>query len=608
MPFGAEYADGKARFRLWAPAAHRVDLCLEGDGRSQKVAMLGPADGWYGLDLDDVSADTRYRYQIDSGTLVPDPASRFQPDDANGPSALLDPLTFEWSDQAWRGRPWEEAVIYELHVGTFTPAGTYDAIIDKFDHLIDLGITAIELMPLSEVPGRRNWGYDGVLPFAPESAYGNPDQLKRVIDTAHRRGLMVFLDVVYNHFGPEGNYLWNYAPQFFTERHHTPWGAAINFDGGSRPVREFFIHNALYWFDEYHMDGLRFDAVHAIMDDSKVDILTELAETVRAKFPERHIHLVLENDNNVARHLARKDGRHPRWYDAQWDDDLHHGLHVALTGEEGGYYEDYRVLPAGHLGRSLAEGFAYQGEPSVHRGGEPRGEPCAHLPPTAFVSFLQNHDQIGNRALGERITQLAQPDAVRAAMTILLLAPQVPLLFMGEEWGCRQPFPFFCDFHDGLADQVREGRRREFARFPAFRDPKARERIPDPNALATFQQAVLDWSATQSDDGRAWLALYRDLLHVRRKDIVPLLPRIGGNAGQFQIHGAHGLTVEWEVLNGPRLCLYANLESKPLDQAPHPRPGRIIATAGDGMAEHLASGRWPAWSVAWVEAIGAAAS
>ncbi len=608
MPFGAEYLDGKARFRLWAPAAKRVDLCLDGEGGRQKIAMLGPADGWYGLDLGDVSPDTPYRYQIDSGTLVPDPASRFQPEDVNGPSLLIDPQSFAWSDQGWRGRPWEEAVIYELHIGTFTPEGNYDAVAEKFGHLVDLGITAIELMPLSEVPGRRNWGYDGVLHFAPESAYGHPDQLKRLVDTAHKRGLMVFVDVVYNHFGPEGNYLWSYAPRFFTERHHTPWGAAINFDGGSRPVREFFIHNALYWLEEFHMDGLRFDAVHAILDDSKTDILTELAATVRAKLPpDRHVHLVLENDSNIARHLARDNQSRPRWYEAQWNDDLHHGLHVMLTGENGGYYEDYRDLPIGHLGRSLAEGFAYQGEPSAHRGGEPRGEPCAHLPPIAFVSFLQNHDQIGNRAFGERIAQLTSPDALRAAVTILLLAPQVPLLFMGEEWGCRQPFPFFCNFHDTLADQVREGRRREFARFPEFRDPKARERIPDPNALSTFQQAVLDWSAVQTPDGQSWLELYRDLLQVRRKEIVPLLRRIDGDAGRFQIHGEHGLCVEWEVAYGPRLCLYANLGPQPLSRTPQPHHGRIIAATSDDMAAHLASGRWPAWSVAWVQAIGVAA-
>jgi malto-oligosyltrehalose trehalohydrolase len=455
-------------------------------------------------------------------------------------------------------------------------------------------------MPVAEVPGRRNWGYDGVLPFAPESAFGHPDDLKRMIDTAHRRGLMVFLDVVYNHFGPEGNYLHLYAPQFFTDRHHTPWGAAINFDGGHRPVREFFIHNALYWLDEYHMDGLRFDAVHAIMDDSKPDILTELAETVRTKLPrDRHVHLVLENDNNAARYLTRDDDGRPRWYSAQWNDDIHHALHVMLTGEEGGYYEDYRNLPACHLGRTLAEGFAYQGEASAHRDGEARGEASGHLPPTAFVAFLQNHDQVGNRAFGERIAQLAEPQALRAAMTILLLAPQPPLLFMGEEWGCRQPFLFFCDFHDTLADQVREGRRKEFARFPAFRDPKARERIPDPNALQTFQQTVLDWSALATADGREWLQLYRDLLHLRQTNIVPLLPQIGGDAADFRLYGACGLTVEWKIADSSWLCLYANLGSQPLDHAPKPRAGRILATAGEGMAEHLASGRWPPWSAAW---------
>jgi malto-oligosyltrehalose trehalohydrolase len=602
MPFGAELLEGgEARFRLWAPAAKRVDLCIEGHAPQQPTQMRGLSDGWFGLELDDIRPGTRYRYLIDSKTRVPDPASRFQPDDVQGPSEIVDPLAFEWTDDAWRGRPWEEAVTYELHVGAFTKAGTFESMIEKFDHLVDVGVTAIELMPLAEVPGRRNWGYDGVLPFAPESAFGSPNGLKTMIDMAHQRGLMVFVDVVYNHFGPEGNYLWLYAPQFFTERHHTPWGAAVNFDGGCRPVRDFFIHNALYWLEEYHIDGLRFDAVHAIIDDSTPDILTELADTVRARMPTgRHIHLVLENDDNTPRHLERRPDNRPRRYTAQWNDDAHHAFHVLITGENEGYYSDYRDSPIRDLGRALTEGFAYQGESSPHRDGEPRGAPSAHLPPTAFVDFLQNHDQIGNRAFGERLAQIVAPEALRAAAAVLLLSPQPPLLFMGEEWGAKTPFPFFCDFQDELADKVREGRRREFARFPEFQDPKARERIPDPNDPATFAMAVLDWSEPQTPEGRQWLAFYREWLHLRQAEIVPRLADIPGKSGKFQIHGERGLSAAWTVNDGSRLCLYANLGPQPLDKAPVATHGRVIATVGDGMAKALATGCWPAWSVAWL--------
>lgn len=605
MPFGAELKNGgETRFKLWAPAARQVDVCIERDGAaSQPRPMKGLPSGWFELELDDAPAGTRYQYRIDSNLRVPDPASRFQPEDAHGPSEIIDPLAFAWSDDGWRGRPWEEAVTYELHVGAFMPGGTFASMIDKLDHLANLGITAVELMPLSEVPGRRNWGYDGVLPFAPESAFGRPEDLKRLIDAAHSRGLMMFLDVVYNHFGPDGNYLGAYAPQFFTERHHTPWGAAINFDGGCRPVRDFFIHNALYWLEEFHFDGLRFDAVHAIIDDSTPDILVELAETVGTKIPDRHIHLVLENDNNAPRYLERDEGCNPRWYTAQWNDDIHHVLHVLGTQENGGYYADYTDSPIRHLGRALTEGFCYQGESSEHRGGEVRGAPSRHLPPSAFVSFLQNHDQIGNRAFGDRIAQLVEPDALRALMTVLLLAPSPPLLFMGEEWACRQPFPFFCDFRDELAVQVREGRRKEFARFPEFQDEKARERIPDPSAAATFQKAVLDWSAAESEEGRAWLSFYRELLHLRQSEIVPLLAMIGGNAGTFETCGDSGLVAQWRAGDDRSLVLYANLGGAVLKRPPSTRPGRIMASHGKTQASSLQD-PWPAWFAAWMIASG----
>ena len=443
-----------------------------------------PADegGWFEL-VTAAAAGSRYRYQLDNGLRIADPAARAQEDDVQGPSLVVDPHRYAWQNPAWAGRPWSQTVLYELHVGTFSDEGTFDGVRQKLSHLAGLGVTAIELMPLADFAGRRNWGYDGVLPFAPDRAYGEPDDLKRLIDEAHGLGLMVFLDVVYNHFGPDGNYLPLLAPEFFTEDIPTPWGAAINY--ALRPVRDFVIDNALYWLEEYRFDGLRLDAVHAIEDASEVHILTELAETVRWVIGrERYVHLVLENDANQARYLERDAGGHTLHYDAQWNDDFHHVAHALLTGERAGYYADYADRPVERLARALDRGFIYQGEPSAHRGGVPRGEPSGDLPPLAFVDFLQNHDQIGNRAFGERLTTLAEPARLKMMQALLLLAPQVPLLFMGEEWGAEEPFLFFCDFHDELADAVREGRRREFAHFPEFANAAARARIPDPNADA----------------------------------------------------------------------------------------------------------------------------
>src|SRR5579872_6769263 len=467
MPFGAELRDDGVRFRLWAPAAQRVELVLA-DAGARALDMPGCGGGWFELVTNAARAGSRYRYRINGELLVPDPASRFNPEDVQGPSMVVDPRAFAWSDADWRGRPWREAVVYELHTGTFSPEGTFAGIASRLDHLVELGITTLELMPIADFPGRRGWGYDGVLPFAPDSAYGTPDMLKALVDAAHRRGLAVMLDVVYNHFGPQGNYLHAYAPQFFTDRHHTPWGRAINFDGiESRTVRDFYIHNACYWLEEFHLDGLRFDAVHAICDDTTPDLLTEIAGTLRrGPGRDRPIYLVLENARNQARYLAAA-GSAER-FDAQWNDDEHHCLHVILTAERDGYYQDYAARPHALLCRCLAQGFAYQGERSAHEGA-PRGEPSGHLPPTAFVPFLQNHDQIGNRARGERLSAIVESEAaLRAAVAILLLAPSPPLLFMGEEWAASQPFPYFCDFGPELAEKVREGRRREFARFGAF--------------------------------------------------------------------------------------------------------------------------------------------
>ena len=596
MPFGARLLDGDAtRFRLWAPSAQRVDLVLAPSGA--RTAMAPGGQGWYQADLTGAGPGTLYRYRIDDAVEVPDPASRCNPQDVHGPSMVVDPAAFEWDDEQWRGLPWERCVIYELHVGTFTAAGTFRAAEDKLAHLAGVGVTAIELMPLAECPGAHNWGYDGVLPFAPEARYGAPEALKRLVAAAHRRGLMVFLDVVYNHFGPEGNYLAAYARDFFTERHPTPWGAAINFDGpGSRTVRDFFLHNALYWLEEYHLDGLRFDAVHSIRDDSPVHVLTEIAQAVRTHIGgQRHVHLMLENDDNQARWLGGCPGL-PGRFDAQWNDDLHHCLHVAVTGERHGYYRDYAEAPDRLLGRALAEGFAYQGEASPHRDGRARGEPSAHLPSTAFVSFLQNHDQIGNRPLGERIGKLAAPEALKAALAVLLLAPQIPLLFMGEEWNAAEPFLFFCDFEPALAGTVREGRRSEFSRLAGYREQTARLLIPDPIDPATFERSRLDWRAAEREPHRAWLQLYRQLLAIRHREITP---RLAGARGVDYTAGEHGdVQVRWRLGDGALLHLIANLADTPILIAAQPR-GRLLYTTHPEFGAALTGSGLAPWTVAW---------
>ena len=568
--------------------------------------MRAEEDGWFRTEVSDAGPGSRYRYRIDDDFLVPDPASRFQPESVHGPSEVIDPSTFEWTDEQWRGRAWEEAVLYELHVGAFTKRGDFTGVAQHLDHLVDLGVTAVELMPVAECPGEFNWGYDGVFPFAPERCYGRPEDLKALVQAAHARNLMLLLDVVYNHFGPEGNYLPRYAAPFFTERHRTPWGAAIDFEGKhSRTVRDFFIHNALYWLEEYHFDGLRLDAVHAIHDSSKPDILTELAEAVHERIEDRQVHLVLENDRNEASRLERDTRGAARLYSTQWNDDIHHTLHVVLAGERGGYYADYAQHPTRQLGRCLATGFAYQGEPSAFRSGESRGEPSAHLPPTAFVSFLQNHDQVGNRAFGERIVSLAEPEAVRAALAVLLLAPSPPLLFMGEEWGCEQPFLFFADFGPAMAARVREGRRREFARFPEFRDEAARERIPDPGARETFRSATLQWDDLLREGHREWLAYYRRLLEIRRREIAPRLAGTVGQAAEFAEIGEAGLQVSWRLRDAVCLQLWAQLAPEPCSEVPVPSPARLLFTTHDALPQLLEHGEMPAWSAAWYLADGA---
>lgn len=561
MPFGAEMrAGGGVRFSLWAPAQGHVRLAL-GNVRDP-LEMQALPQGWHTLNVPAARPGVRYDFVLEDNMHVPDPASRFQPEGLHGRSEVIDPELYKWRNASWRGLPWHEVVLYELHVGTFTPEGIFRTAIEKLDHLRGLGINAIELMPVAEFPGKHSWGYDGVLLFAPSSNYGRPEDLKALVDAAHDRGMMMILDVVYNHFGPEGNYLPLYAPGIYSERHHTPWGSAINFDGPeSRPVRDLIIHNALYWLEEYRFDGLRLDAVHAIIDDSRKHILEELAEGVRASIdPNRYVHLLLENNANQSRFLIRAQNCAPHWYTAQWNDDLHHGLHVAATHESAGYYMDF-AGDLGELGRALAEGFSYQGEPSAFGKGRSRGEPSAFLPPDAFVSFIQNHDQVGNRAFGERLNALAKTEAVRAVAAIYLLAPQIPMLFMGEEWAASSPFPFFCDLSGDLRDAVREGRRKEFAAFPEFQDPAKQEQIPDPISASTFQSAKLDWEELRGERHHEWLRWYGEILRVRDSEIVPRLRGVLGNTGTFAVHDKV-LWVKWQLGDRSYLILQTCLSDQ----------------------------------------------
>ena len=590
MPFGARVLPDGVRFRLWAPGARRIDLVLQAPAGPERVLPLEAAgDGWLELTADEAKAGSRYRFSVDGEMLVSDPASRRNPQGVHGPSEVVDPESFDWTDGDWRARPWQEAVVYELHVGTFTPQGTFAGVASRLEHLQRLGVTAIELMPIAEFPGARGWGYDGVLPYAPASVYGSPEDLKSLVCAAHAHGIAVMLDVVYNHFGPEGNFVHRYAPQFFTERHSTPWGSAMDFDGPvSRTVRDFVIHNALYWLEEYHLDGLRLDAVHAIFDAGEPHILTEIAHTVRdGPGSERPVYLVLENLNNEAHRLG--PAGEVATFDAQWNDDAHHCLHVLLTGETDSYYQDYQERPHRLLCRSLAEGFAYQGESSPHLG-NPRGERSAHLPPSAFLNFLQNHDQVGNRARGERLTQLARPEALRAAVAVLLLAPSPPMLFMGEEWGALEPFPYFCDFEPGLADQVRAGRLREFAHFHGS--------VPDPGDATTFASAHLEWSRLTKPNHARMFDHYRRLLAIRRRDIVPLLPRIpGGACVAFDPGGA--FAVDWRLRDHGVLHLLANLKDTSAPVIGRPA-GRMIFATHPGIRAALARNELAPWSVTWL--------
>ncbi|MBN8874678.1 MAG: malto-oligosyltrehalose trehalohydrolase [Rhodospirillales bacterium] len=551
--------DGRVAFALWAPAQESVSVAIE-DG--PLLPMIRSPEGWFTAEAP-CPAGTAYRYRLADGMEVPDPASRAQQDDVHGPSLVVDPGRYAWKDGGWRGKPWRDTVLYELHAGT---AGGFKGIQERIGALRALGITAIELMPVNDFPGRHNWGYDGVLPYAPDRAYGTPDELRALVDAAHAQDMMVFLDVVYNHFGPDGNYISVYAPSFFRSDVKTPWGSAIDF---RRPeVRSYFTDNVMMWLSEYHFDGLRFDAVHAITEQDWVE---EMAARVRTAFADRNVHLVLEHHNDAS-HLARQ-------VDAQWNDDAHNVLHVLLTGETGGYYADYAEDTTAKLVRCLTEGWVYQGEYSAFLKGD-RGSPSADLPPTAHVLFVQNHDQTGNRAFGERLTVLCDPAALEAAIALQLLCPQIPLIFMGEEEASRTPFLFFTDHGPELAEAVRNGRREEFASFAAFADPEKRETIPDPNAPETFSASI---PQPDPELGPARRALYQRLLALRTQELVPFLDGARSEGGA--VVGPKAVTARWRLQDGSLWSLACNLDAA--DVAFDALPGRQLFASRDAPAGQL---------------------
>lgn len=501
-------ADG-TRFRVWAPEAKTVELVLN----RGSVSMNREAEGTFSAWLGDVGPGKRYRYRVDGGDPFPDPCSRFQPEGVHGPSQVVDPTLFAWMDQQWKGRPLRDLVVYELHVGTFSPEGTFQGTTDRLPYLRDLGVTAIELMPVADFPGMRNWGYDGVSLFAPARCYGSPDDLRLLVDRAHSIGLCVLMDVVYNHFGPDGNYTGVYSPYYVSQSHSNPWGAGLNFDGPhSEMLRRTFIENAQHWIHEYHCDGLRLDATHAIVDESERHFLTELTAKVKDRAHDREVVVIAEDHRNLAR-MMRPESAGGCGLDGVWADDFHHEVRSILAGDDEGYYADFRGS-AKDLATILNQGWLFTGQHSSYLS-EPRGSDPAGLKPESFVICIQNHDQIGNRAFGDRLHHECDPGAYRAASALLLLSPQTPMLFQGQEWATTSPFQFFTDHNPELGKLVTEGRRREFQAFQAFSDPAARERIPDPQSEQTFANCRLDWDEVDTQPHAGTRELYKRLLELR---------------------------------------------------------------------------------------------
>ena len=533
-------------FRVWAPHIERVAVQI-GD---ERVPMTTDAQyGWWQADIPTAGPGTDYAFILDDGAPLPDPRSPWQPQGVFGPSRVVDHGAFRWTDANWQAPTLASALIYELHVGTFTPAGTFDAAIARLDHLVELGVTHVELMPVSEFPGARGWGYDGVDLYAPHSAYGGPDGLKRLVDACHARGLAVLLDVVYNHLGPSGNYLERFGP-YFTERYHTPWGPAVNLDGAeSDEVRRFFCDNALMWLRDYHIDGLRLDAVHAFLDTSAIHLLEQLAAEVAALQAQlgRHLVLIAESDLNDPR-LVRSHETGGYELEAQWSDDFHHALHAVLTGECDGYYVDFGSLA--DLAYALEHAYVYDGRYS-HSRKRRHGRPATGLSGHRFLGYLQNHDQIGNRARGERSAALLSLARLKVAAALVLTAPFVPMLFQGEEWGATTPFQYFTDHQDpDLALAVSEGRRTEFAAFGW--DPQD---VPDPQSPGTFQRSRLDWSELELEPHVSLYRWHRDLIGLRRT-----LPDLSdGRLDRVDVR--YDEAARWLTVRRGAVCIACNLAS-----------------------------------------------
>ena len=548
--WGPRHGPDGTTFRLWAPGLESLTLELEHVAHP----MARDDRGWFRVTVPARSGDA-YGFRLPDGRLIPDTAAHAQIGDVHGRSRVVIP-EHDWRHAA-PDTPWEAAVVYECHIGTFTPEGTFRAAIAKLDHLVELGVTVLELMPVAQWAGDRGWGYDGVLLYAPHPAYGSPDDLRALVDAAHGKGLLVVLDVVYNHFGPEGCYVGAHAPEFFDPDRHTPWGAGIHYEDDA--VRRFFIDNAVHWLRDYRFDGLRMDAIDHIHDPSEPELLMEFGRAVRARI-DRPVHIMTEDNRNITA-LHERPGGVVENMTAEWNDDWHHCAHVLATGETGGYYDAFAEDPAGLMARSMATGFAYQGQTFVGQASqgaevvadEPRGVPSGHLPPQCFVDFLQNHDQVGNRAVGERITEIAPQAAIDALHAALLLSPHIPLLFMGEEYGETRPFLFFADFHDELGRAVTEGRRREFAGFMGH----SADDVPDPIDAHSFLRSKLDWDRAASPEGRAGIARIRELIALRRRYVVPHLGgmREGGGTALDAPKGC--VAVDWR-LDGAMLRLRAN--------------------------------------------------
>jgi maltooligosyltrehalose trehalohydrolase len=542
--------DGRMSFAVWAPYCRSVGVALNGS-KSNSVPLVPRDKGYFEATLDGIPVGTRYQYLLDGNHLRPDPASRFQPEGVHGPSHVFDSAEYKWKDAGWKGIPLESFVLYELHVGTFTREGTFAGVISRLDELKDLGVTAIEIMPVSQFPGSRNWGYDGVAPYAAQNSYGGPLELQKLVDACHARGMAAVLDVVYNHFGPEGNYLAEFGP-YFTSNYHTPWGQAVNFDGpDSDEVVRYFLENALYWLRDMHFDALRLDAIHSIYDQSArpfLRILSEEVDKLRSA-TNRELFLIAESDLDDRRVICPREVE-GLGMDAQWSDDFHHSLLVRLTRENSGYYLDY-TDPA-CLPKAINEGFVYTGQYAPSRKRR-HGSPSADLPGKQFVICTQNHDQIGNRMLGDRLSALVPFEALKVAAGLLLLSPSVPLLFMGEEYGETAPFQYFTSHSDhDLIEAVRKGRQEEFSAFAWRGQP------PDPQSESTFAGCILNWSLRDQSPHREMLAFYGELSALRRT--VPALQRLDKAAtiaeeprpGMIVLHRKHARHPAMAVFNfGP---------------------------------------------------------